>query len=191
MKIAILIEHHFDEEEFRQCNSILPEMGYTPEYTSHLWGLDCLTFHGIDFTEEVDVETEIEDIEPSEYSALILIGGYPADRLRYQNIFTEKNTSHAVTFLRKAVEANIPIGVMDFGIWALTAAPDLLSGKTITTNHEAAADAINAGAILALDEQKKTVPIHKDGNLLTCRSSQFTKEFLDELNTMIQEKNQG
>ena len=191
MKIAILIEHHFDEQEFKFLNKKLPELGYDPEYTSHLWGLDSLTFHGIDFVEESEVETEIEEIKADDYAAIILIGGYPADRLRYQNVFTKENNSQAVTFLRKAFAWNIPVGVMDFGIWALTAAPDLLKGRTITTNHESAADAKNAGGILALGDDDETIPVCRDGNLVTCKGSDFQEEFLQTLDRLIKEKTEG
>ena len=184
-KIAILVEHHFDEEEYRYLIKKLPEMGYQADFMSHLWGLDELVYHGMDFNEEVVAGTEIDDADVNTYAAVLLIGGYPADRLRYQNIFTEKNQSHPVVFLRKAFEAGVPVGVLDFGIWALTAAPDLLNGKEVTTNHEAAADAINAGAKLILGDDKKTVPLHQDGNLLTCKGPEFLDDFITALDGMI------
>ncbi|MEH2406070.1 hypothetical protein [Nostoc sp.] len=47
-KIAVLIEEHFDEIEFRAFNSFFPKNGYEIEYVSHLWNQDKLTFKGID-----------------------------------------------------------------------------------------------------------------------------------------------
>lgn len=36
-KIAVLIEDHFDQTEFRMFNEFFPKQGYDVEYVTHLW----------------------------------------------------------------------------------------------------------------------------------------------------------
>src|SRR5260370_38775232 len=83
-KIGVLIEAHFDETEFRRFNEFFPAHGYEIEYITHLWGQDKLTFKGNDFIQEVTVSKEVADVNLADYKAIILIGGYAMDRLRYQ-----------------------------------------------------------------------------------------------------------
>ncbi len=106
-KIGVLIEAHFDETEFRRFNEFFPAHGYEIEYITHLWGQDKLTFKGNDFTQEVTVSKEVTGVDLADYKAIILIGGYAMDRLRYQEHPRqgEPNTAPVVEFLRKAVQA--------------------------------------------------------------------------------------
>src|SRR6476659_5785074 len=83
-KVAVLVESHFDEDEYRGFNPFFPANGYEVVYVRHLWGQDSLTFLGNDGTETVTVTTEVDDVSPTDYDGLILIGGYAMDRLRYQ-----------------------------------------------------------------------------------------------------------
>src|SRR5829696_3647843 len=107
-KIGVLIEEHFDPTEFRRFNQYFPEQGYEVEYLSHLWGNPQLRFgsNPVDdvVEEHVTVTTELNDVDPSEYKGIVLIGAYAMDRLRYQVKVKrgEKNQSPAVVFLRKA-----------------------------------------------------------------------------------------
>jgi protease I len=105
-KIGVLIEVHFDETEFRRFNEVFPAHGYQVEYLSYLWGQDKLTFKGNDFTQEVNVTRDINDVDLADYKAIILIGGYAMDRLRYQEHPKpgQPNQAPAVQFLRKAVK---------------------------------------------------------------------------------------
>src|ERR1700730_8792106 len=83
-KIGVLIEAHFDETEFRRFNEFFPAHGYEAEYITHLWGQDKLTFKDNVFPVEVAVSKQVSTVHLAEEKAIILIGGYAMDRLRYQ-----------------------------------------------------------------------------------------------------------
>ena len=109
-KIAVLIEDHFDQTEFRMFNDFFPKHGYEVEYVTHLWGNPELRFGGNPddgrIEEHVTVKTEINDVKPSDYKGIILIGAYAMDRLRYQANPKkgEPNQAPAVAFIRRAMQ---------------------------------------------------------------------------------------
>ena len=88
-KIGVLIEEHFDATEFRRFNEYFPAHGYEVEYISHLWGQPALHFganpDNDSVEEHVTVTTELNDVDPSDYKGILLIGAYAMDRLRYQS----------------------------------------------------------------------------------------------------------
>src|SRR6266851_2565532 len=137
-KIGVLIEAHFDETEFRKFNEFFPTHGYEIEYITHLWGQDNLTFKGNDFTQEVTVSKEVAGVNLADYKAIILIGGYAMDRLRYQEHPRQgqPNTAPAVEFLRKAVQAmdqgRLKIGTICHSLWLFCAAPETLRRRRVT-----------------------------------------------------------
>jgi len=79
-KIGVLIEDHFDESEYRAFNQYFPEQGYEVVYLSHLGGRRCLTFaanpENGGVNEHVTVSTEIENLDLTDYKAILAIGGY-------------------------------------------------------------------------------------------------------------------
>src|SRR3954451_24022157 len=109
-KIGVLIEDHFDPTEYREFNRYFPSVGYEVEYISHLWGNPSLTFGSnpdngtVD--EHVTVTTEVQGLNPADYKAIIGIGAYATDRLRYEANPKkgEPNQSPAVVFLRNALK---------------------------------------------------------------------------------------
>lgn len=74
-KIGILIEEHFDQNEFRKYNRYFPKQGYEVEYISHLWGNPELYFRGNPengvIKEHITVTTEVNDVDPADYKAII------------------------------------------------------------------------------------------------------------------------
>lgn len=182
-KIGVLIEAHFDETEFRGFNDFFPANGYEVEYISHLWNQKQLTFKGNDFTEEVTVTVEVNDIEPTDYDGIILIGAYAMDRLRYEENPREgqPNQSPAVRFLRKAVKdmdaGRIKIGTICHSLWLFCAEPELLKNRKVTCAHNLIYDVQNAGGIV-LFEGDGTKRINIDGNLITGKHPEVTYEFM-------------
>ncbi len=159
-KIGVLIEAHFDETEFRRFNEFFPAHGYEVEYITHLWGQDKLTFKGNDFTQEVTVTREVRDVKPADYKAIILIGGYAMDRLRYQEHPEpgRPNRAPAVEFLRRAVKAmnnsHLKIGTICHSLWLFCAAPETLTGRKVTCAHNIMGDVENAGGTLVWKRSK-------------------------------------
>ncbi|MCW5316096.1 thiamine biosynthesis protein ThiJ [Nostoc sp. KVJ3] len=183
-KIAVLIEEHFDEIEFRAFNSFFPKNGYEIEYISHLWNQDKLTFKGIDLIQEVTVTVEVNDVEPTDYQGIILIGAYAMDRLRYEEYPKQgqPNQSPAVRFLRKAVKAmdagKLNIGTICHSLWLFCADPELLKNREVTCAHNILCDVQNAGGIVIFDGDG-TKNLHIDGNLITAKHPNVVAEFME------------
>ena len=189
-KIGVLIEAHFDETEFRRFNEFFPAHGYEVEYITHLWGQNKLTFKGNDFTQEVTVTREVSDVKPADYKAIILIGGYAMDRLRYQEHPEpgRPNRAPAVEFLRRAVKAmnnsHLKIGTICHSLWLFCAAPETLTGRKVTCAHNIMGDVENAGGTLVFYDDQ-LIDTYVDGNLITGRHpgvvEVFMKTFLEEI----------
>jgi protease I len=183
-KIGVLIEEHFDEIEFRAFNKFFPEHGYEIEYISHLWNQKQLTFKGVDLTEEVTVTVEVNDIEPTDYEGIILIGAYAMDRLRYEEHPQQEqpNQSPAIKFLRKAVKAmdagKLNIGTICHSLWLFCADPELLSNRKVTCAHNIICDVQNAGGIIIFDGNT-TKDLQIDGNFITAKHPNVVTEFME------------
>lgn len=183
-KIGVLIEEHFDEIEFRAFNKFFPENGYEVEYISHLWNQEKVKFQGVFYTEEVTVTVEINDIEPTDYEGIILIGAYAMDRLRYEEYHQagQPNQSPAVRFLRKAVKAmdngRLKIGTICHSLWLFCADPELLKNREVTCAHNIICDVKNAGGMIIFDG-KQTKDVHIDGNLITAKHPDVVNKFMD------------
>ena len=191
-KIAVIVEEHFDETEYRRFNQFFPENGYDVEYVSNLWGQDSLTFNGNDHEEKVTVSIDFKDIQPADYKGIILIGGYAMDRLRYQVQVKpgQKNQSPAVEFLRQAVvemdNNNLNIGTICHSMWLFCADPEILKDRKVTCAHNILCDVENAGGIVVYDQNGETAATYIDGGLVSGRHpgvvEEFMEVFLAELN---------
>ena len=183
-RIGVLIEAHFDETEFNRFNEVFPASGYELVYLSHLWDQPELTFTGNDNTAHVTVSQELVGQDPRDYRAIILIGGYAMDRLRYQEHPREgvANSAPAVEFLRKAVaamdEGTIRIGTICHSLWLFCAAPETLIGRRVTCAHNIMGDVASAGGTLVYDGEQLADTV-VDGNLITARHPRVTDAFLD------------
>ncbi|HEX8344339.1 MAG TPA: DJ-1/PfpI family protein [Actinoplanes sp.] len=185
MKIGVLIEDHFDQTEFRAFNRYFPEQGFEVEYLSHLWGQPELTFGSNPddgtVSEHVTVTTEVATADPADYAAIILIGAYAMDRLRYQAEIAgpgARNQAPAVEFLRRAVASpNVPIGTICHSLWLFCADPELLRGRRVTCAHNIVCDVENAGGIVEF-AGRSTADLVIDGTLISARHPEVTERFM-------------
>ena len=190
-KIAVVIEEHFDPTEYRRFNEYFPTRGYEVEYISHLWNNPSLRFgsnaENNKVEEEVTVTTEINDVDPSDYKGIILIGAYAMDRLRYQSNIKkgQKNQAPAVVFLRKAMEQEAKVGTICHSMWLLCADPDLLKGRKVTCAHNIVCDVENAGGEVIYTADDQTADLVIDGNLISGKHpgmvDEFMKVFVEEI----------
>lgn len=183
-RIGVLIEDHFDPDEYRQFNTFFPEQGYEVVYLSHLWGQPKLVFgsnaedHVV--KEKVAVTTEIQDLDLSQYKGIIAIGAYAMDRLRYPPKVGkgQENGSVGVAFLRRASQAkHLKLGTICHGLWLWCADSALLKGKRVTCSHNIVCDVEHAGATVAYDGEG-TVDLVVDGNLITAKHPAVNMEFM-------------
>jgi putative intracellular protease/amidase len=184
-KIGVVIEDHFDPTEFRRFNEYFPQKGYEVEYISHLWGQPELHFgsnpENNKVEERVTVTTEINDIDPSDYKGIILIGAYAMDRLRYQVKVKkgQKNQAPAVAFLRKTMEQKVKVGTICHSMWLLCADSDLLKGRQVTCAHNIVCDVENAGGEVIYTRDDETADLVVDGNLISGKHPGVVDEFMD------------
>jgi putative intracellular protease/amidase len=183
-KIAVLIEDHFDQTEFRMFNDFFPRHGYEVEYVTHLWGNRELHFRANPdngrIEEQVTVNTEINDVRPSDYKGIILIGAYAMDRLRYQTHPKkgQPNQAPAVDFIRRAMHENAKIGTLCHSLWLLCADRSLLERRRVTCAHNIVCDVENAGAEVVF-EGDGTAELVVDGNLITGKHPGITTRFME------------
>lgn len=183
-KIAVLIEEHFDQTEYRKFNEFFPKHGYEVEYVSHLWGQPSLHF-GSNPEEDrvqdhVTVTVEINDVKPEDYKGVLLIGAYAMDRMRYQSSVKkgQPNQAPAVVFLRKAMAAEgLKVGTICHSLWLLCADRTLLEGRKVTCAHNIICDVENAGGDV-IYEGDQTADIVVDGDLITGKHPGITDQYL-------------
>jgi putative intracellular protease/amidase len=183
-KIAVLIEDHFDQTEFRMFNDFFPQHGYDVEYVTHLWGNPELHFGGNPdegrIEEHVTVKTEVNNVKPSDYKGIILIGAYAMDRLRYQANPKkgQPNQAPAVAFIRRAMKEKSKVGTICHSLWLLCADASLLKGRKVTGAHNIICDLENAGADVVF-EGDGTADLVVDDNLITAKHPAVTQQFME------------
>jgi len=183
-KIAVLIEDHFDQTEFRMFNDFFPKHGYEVEYVTHLWENPELRFGGNPddgrIEEHVTVKTEINNVKPSDYRGIILIGAYAMDRLRYQANPKKRqpNQAPAVAFIRRAMTERAKVGTICHSLWLLCADPSLLKGRKVTCAHNIVCDVENAGGEVVF-EGEGTADLVIDGNLNSAKHPAVTQQFME------------
>jgi len=183
-KIGVLIEDHFDPTEFRRFNEYFPKHGYEVEYLTHLWGNKELKFTGNAdegvITEHVTVKTEVNDVAPTDYKGIILIGAYAMDRLRYQTKVKkgQKNDAPAVRFLRNALKnEDVKVGTICHSLWLLCADREMLEGRKVTCAHNIICDVENAGGeVVYKGDEAADMVI--DGNLICAKHPAVVDEFM-------------
>jgi len=193
-KIGVLIEDHFDEIEYREFNQYFPEQGYEVVYLSHLWGQPYLTFgsnpENGSVNEHVTVSTELQNLDLTDYKAILAIGGYAMDRLRYQTKVTkgQQNNSPAVVFLRRAMQTrHLKLGTICHGLWLWCADPDLIRGRKVTCIHNIVGDVENAGGDVVYDGDG-TAELVIDGNLITGRHPAVNRKFIEAVVAEIEKR---
>lgn len=192
-KIGVLIEEHFDATEFRRFNDYFPAHGYEVEYISHLWGQPKLHFGANPDNDEVEehvtVTTELNDVDPSDYRGILLIGAYAMDRMRYQAKVRkgQKNQAPAVVFLRKAMQQEAKVGTICHSLWLLCADPDLIRGRQVTCAHNIICDVENAGGEVVYDGDE-TAELVIDRNLISGKHPGIVDKFMEVFLREIEQK---
>lgn len=149
-RIAVLAEDYYQELELwypvlrlREAGAevIVVGTGSADTYTSK---------HGYPVT----VDMPVDQVQGSDFDALVVPGGYAPDRLRR---YPAVNNLAREIFLQGKVVASIC-----HGAWVLVSA-DILRGRTATCFSGIKDDVINAGATY-IDQE-----VVQDGNLITSR----------------------
>ncbi|MFO7320279.1 MAG: type 1 glutamine amidotransferase domain-containing protein [Chloroflexota bacterium] len=135
-KVAILVEHGFEQVELTEPKKALEQAGATTHIISshdRVKGWDRKNWG-----QEFSVDIKLEAANPADYDALVLPGGVMnPDKLRMNET--------AVRFVRAFFDAGKPVAAICHGPWTLIDA-GVVQGRTLTSYPSLKADLQNAGA---------------------------------------------
>ena len=168
-KIAVLFTDGVEQVELEKPVEGLKNEGADVEFITLEAG-EVQAFNHLDHGDRIKVDTEVSDVDASDYDGLLLPGGVAnPDFLR--------GDKDAVAFVGKFVEQAKPIAAICHGPWILVEA-DVLKGRTVTSWPSLRTDIENAGGTW-VDEE-----VHVDGGLVTSRNPDdipaFTEKAIEE-----------
>lgn len=159
--IAVIIADLFEDSEYTEPAKAFRDAGY------ELWHIGLKageTVKGKKKGTEVSVDSDFSNVDPGNYTALFIPGGYSPDKLRAD--------PSAVDFTKKFVNSRKPVFVICHGPQILITA-DVIRGKKITGWKSIIKDIENAGAEF-IDEE-----VVIDGNIISSRHPGDLPAFID------------
>ncbi|MFD2682565.1 type 1 glutamine amidotransferase domain-containing protein [Bacillus seohaeanensis] len=150
-RIAVLVTDMVEEIELTDPVKAYEEAGHTAEIISDEAGKTIKGKNG----DELKADKGIDEVNASDYDALLVPGGFSPDLLR----INPKNGAFAKAFM----EAEKPVFAICHGPQFLVET-DLLKGKELTSFVSVRKDLENAGAVVKEEE------VVVDGNLVTSRT---------------------
>lgn len=169
-RVAILATNGFEESELRDPKKALETAGAEVHIISEKNG-SIKGWDNGNWSNEYKVDKTIDEVNQSDYHALMLPGGViNPDTLRRNNL--------AITFIKSFFENHKPVAAICHAPWLLAEA-DVLKGRKITSFSSIKTDMINAGANW-VDEE-----VVVDEGLVTSRSPKdmdaFTSKLVEEV----------
>jgi protease I len=168
-KIAFLATDMFEEVELTEPWKALEQAGAELELVSIEEG-EIRGFNHYDKAGSFKVDKTVEEVDASDYDALVLPGGVG-------NPDTLRQNENAVHFVREFVEQGKPVGAICHGPWMLVEA-GIVRGRTLTSYPSLQTDLRNAGGNW-VDEK-----VHVDSGLVTSRRPDdlpaFNKKLIEE-----------
>jgi len=136
-RVAVLVDHGFEQSELMEPRKALQEAGAQADIVSPQSG-KVKGWQHTNWGEEVPVDRKLDDAKPEEYDALLLPGGVMnPDKLRANPT--------AVQFVKHFVDSGKPIAAICHGPWTLIEAGGV-RGRKVTSWHSLQTDLRNAGA---------------------------------------------
>ena len=169
-KVAILVDHGFEQVELLEPRKALKEAGAEAHIVSPVDGKVKGWDHD-HWGDELEVDVRLSDARPEDYDALVLPGGQMnPDNLRQKE--------EAVSFARAFFEAGKPVAAICHGPWLLVEA-DVVRGRRMTGYTSIHTDLRNAGAEV-VDEE-----VVVDQGLVTSRNPDdipaFNRKMVEEI----------
>jgi protease I len=190
-RIAVLMEQHYDHNEWLAFQNFFTANGYIVDAISHLWGQPELTFYAnaVDgvIPGSCSVRLEVDQLDPKDYAVVLVIGGYAADRLRYEvaPIPGGECQSPAARFVANAIaHPGTLVGTLCHGVWLLTACRSLLQGRRLTCASNVLRDVENAGGEVVF-ESGHLAAIVVDDDLVTASHPDHLDAFLQAILTCL------
>lgn len=170
-RVLIMATDGFEESELFGPREILTGKGAKVSLASPTTSPIQATIHD-DPGKTIRPDMVIEDVDATDYDALVLPGGVRnPDQLRMNR--------PAIAVIQSFAKQGKPIGAICHGPWLLVEA-DLLRGRTATAWPSIRTDLRNAGANV-VDEAAVT-----DGNIVTSRNPDDVEAFTAALIALIQ-----
>ncbi len=165
--VAFVLADNFEDSEFKVPYDRIREAGHEVTVIGTDAGKEVKGKQGEEtFTPEVTPD----QVNPADFDALVIPGGYSPDKIR---------TDKAMVGLTKSLfDAGKPVAAICHAGWMLAEA-DVVRGKTVTSWPSIKTDLVNAGANWVDQE------VVEDGNLITSRKPDdleaFSKTFLSQI----------
>ena len=136
-RVAVLVEHGFEQSELIEPKKALEQAGAKTEVISPQPG-KVKGWKHTNWGDEIAVDRSLDSVKAEEYDALLLPGGVMnPDRLRMNKT--------AVQFVKAFVDAGKPIAAICHGPWTLIDAGGV-KGRRVTSWPSLATDLRNGGA---------------------------------------------
>lgn len=165
--IAVLLGPDYEDSEFEVPVATLQNAGHTVTVIGTHAG-QTLVGKGAKSTAVVDLA--VKNVEASQFSAVVIPGGYSPDHLR--------TDEHAVAFVEEAARANTLIAAICHGPSLLIDA-GLCRGLRVTSWPSIRKDLVNAGA------HWEDEPVVRDGNIVTSRKPEDLPAFSETILTLL------
>ena len=168
-RVAVLVDHGFEQSELVEPRKALQEAGAQADVVSPQSG-KVKGWQHTNWGEEIPVDRKLDEAKPEEYDALLLPGGVMnPDKLRAN--------ATAVRFVKHFVETGKPIAAICHGPWTLIEAGGV-RGRKVTSWPSLQTDLRNAGAEW-VDQEVVT-----DNGLVTSRKPDdipaFNRKMIEE-----------
>ena len=165
-KVAIVAADMVERVELVEPRKALEHAGATTELISLKPG-EIKSFDHFDPAESIEVDRAVEEVDASDYDALMIPGGVGnPDQLR--------GDENIVSFVRDFFEAGKPVAAICHGPWVLVEA-DVVRGRKLTSWPTLQTDIRNAGGTW-VDEQ-----VVVDEGLVTSRKPDDIPAFNDKM----------
>lgn len=151
-KVAFVLADNFEDSEFRVPYDRVREAGHDVTVIGTEAGKEVKGKQG---EETFTPEATPDQVNPADFDALVIPGGYAPDKLRMDE--------GMVKFVKDISSSDKPVAAICHAGWLLAEA-DVVQGKTVTSFPSIRTDLVNAGA----EWVDKEVVV--DGNLITSRN---------------------
>jgi protease I len=166
LKVAVLIESDYYENEIHYYQHRFPEEGVELHFLTRLWGQPSITFTGHEYRAPLVATESFEELTDDDirsYAAVIVPSGIVADRLRYTEDVTK--VPPATEFLARAfAQPSVLKGIICHGLWLTAPRTDLVRGRRLTCHNNLIGDARAYGADYV------DADVVTDGDLITART---------------------
>ncbi|GAA3740176.1 DJ-1/PfpI family protein [Salinactinospora qingdaonensis] len=203
-RVAVLIESQYIPGELRAIQQRFADYGAHVDLVSRLWGAPSQRFYStvepdgegnVPELEWIEVDIDVDHVDPTGYDAVIPVANYPTVRMRYvehpptsQGAAEAVRNVPAVRFMRRAMQDRRVVKAAPcHALWLLTPSPDLLAGRRVTCNGVMIADVVNAGGIYTPPPDGSDEPhqVVVDDDLVTTTSWHATDVMVDTVRDLI------